>query len=332
MLKKKMSIDGILNVNKPEDKTSFNVVVWLRRLTGEKHVGHAGTLDPIATGVLPVCFGQATRVTRFLTDSSKTYLAQIELGITTDTFDRQGEVIERRDSSGITVPQIEEALTAFHGFVQQVPPAYSALKHQGRRYYELARAGIPIELKPRQIKIIDIELINYKPPLITINVECSKGTYIRSLAHDLGQYLGCGAHIKNLSRLRCGPFRIEDALSLPQIEDAFHKDTWKEFLHSVDSPLSNWEAIIVDKRNELAIINGRSLPLDEAFLSPDKYCRAYNLDGHFIAVLRFIPEKKLWHPEKVFHPPQVGCSKQKGACQIYRSSEQEICYNNKTDG
>ena len=303
-----MSIDGILNVNKPEGKTSFNVVAWLKRLTGEKHVGHAGTLDPIATGVLPICFGQATRVVQFLTESSKTYLAQIELGVTTDTFDRQGKIIERGDPSGITVTQVEEALTAFQGIIDQVPPVYSALKHQGKRCHELARAGVLIKLKARQVEIASLELINYQLPLITINVDCSKGTYIRSLAHDLGQYLHCGAHLKNLIRLRCGAFHIEDALYLPQIEDAFHKGTWEESLHPLDSPLSSWKAIIVDRKNELAIRNGCSLPLDEAFLLPEKYCRAYNLDGHFIAVLHFIPEKKLWHPEKVFHPPQVGCS------------------------
>ncbi len=295
-----MSIDGILNVNKPEGKTSYNVVAWIRHLTGEKHVGHAGTLDPIATGVLPICFGQATRITQFLTDSSKTYLAQVELGVITDTFDRQGEIIERRDPSSITETQIEKALTNFQGVINQVPPIYSALKHQGRRYYELARAGIPIKLKPRQVEISNLELLNCQPPLITINVDCSKGTYIRSLAHDLGQHLGCGAHLKNLTRLRCGPFYIEDALSMSQIEGAFHKDAWKELLHYMDSPLSNWKAIIVDKGNELAIRNGRSLPLDETILPSEKYCRAYNLDGNFIAVLQFIPDKKLWHPEKVF--------------------------------
>jgi len=303
-----MSIDGILNVNKPEGKTSFNVVAWLKRLTGEKHVGHAGTLDPIATGVLPICFGQATRVVQFLTESSKTYLAQIELGITTDTFDRQGKIIERGDPSGITVTQIEEALSSFQGVIKQVPPAYSALKHQGKRYHELARAGVAIKLKPRQVEIVSLELINCQLPLITIKVDCSKGTYIRSLAHDLGQYLHCGAHLKNLIRLRCGAFHIEDALYLPQIEVAFHKGTWEESLHPLDSPLSSWKTIIVDRRNELAIRNGCSLPLDEDFLPTDKYCRAYNLDGHFIAVLHFIPERKLWHPEKVFRPPQVGCS------------------------
>lgn len=297
-----MSVDGILNVNKPEGKTSYHVVAQLKRISGEKHVGHAGTLDPIATGVLPICFGQATRITQFLTNSSKTYLAQIELGVTTDTFDRQGEIIERRDAGGITTPQIEKALTHFQGVINQVPPAYSALKHQGRRYYELARAGIPIELKPRQVEISKLELINYQSPLITINVDCSKGTYIRSLAHDIGQYLGCGAHLKNLTRLRCGQFCIEDALSLPQIEDAFHKDKWKELIQSIDSPLSSWQAIIVDKEKELAIRNGRSLTLDETSLCSDKYCRAYNLNGNFIAVLQFIPDKKLWHPYKVFSP------------------------------
>jgi tRNA pseudouridine55 synthase len=304
----KMSIDGILNVNKPEDKTSFNAVAWLKRLTGEKHVGHAGTLDPIATGVLPICFGQATRVAQFLTESSKTYLAQIELGVTTDTFDRQGKIIERGDASGITVTQIEEALTAFRGVIKQVPPVYSALKHHGRRYYELARAGIPINLKPRQVEIVNLELISCQLPLITINVECSKGTYIRSLAHDIGQCLRCGAHLKNLTRLRCGPFHIEDALYLPQIEEAFQNGTWEEFLHPLDSPLSNWKTIIVDKRNELAIRNGCSLSLDEPFLPPEKNCRAYNLDGYLIAVLHFITEKKLWHPEKVFNPSRSGRS------------------------
>jgi tRNA pseudouridine55 synthase len=303
-----MSIDGILNVNKPEGKTSFNVVAWLKRLTGEKHVGHAGTLDPIATGVLPICFGQATRVVQFLTESTKTYLAQIELGITTDTFDRQGKIIERRDPSGITVTQVEEALSSFQGVIKQVPPAYSALKHQGKRYYELARAGVSIKLKARQVEILSLELINCQLPLITIKVDCSKGTYIRSLAHDLGQYLQCGAHLKNLIRSRCGVFHIEDALHLPQIEGSFHKGTWEDLLHPLDSPLSNWKTIIVDERNELAIRNGCSLPSDEAFPPTYKYCRAYNLDGHFIAVLRFISEKKVWHPEKVFHPPQAGCS------------------------
>jgi len=268
-------------------------------MTGEKHVGHAGTLDPIATGVLPICFGQGTRVIQFLTDSNKTYLAQIELGMATDTYDREGKIIQRGDPSAVTAAQIQKALTAFQGTIEQVPPIYSALKHHGRRYYELARAGTPITPKSRQVKITSLELIDCQLPLITIKVECGRGTYMRSLAHDLGQCLGCGAYLKNLIRLRCGPFHIKDALSLSQIKDTFQQDNWEGLFHPVDSPLLSWRAAIVDETKELAIRNGRSLPLGEE-PPPSKYCRAYGPDGQFIALLRFISEKKLWHPEKVF--------------------------------
>jgi tRNA pseudouridine55 synthase len=295
-----MSIDGILNVNKPEGKTSFSIVAWLRHLSGEKHVGHAGTLDPIATGVLPVCLGQATKVVQFLADSNKAYLAQIELGIATDTFDREGKITHREDPSGITIAQIEKALVTFRGTIQQSPPRYSALKYQGRRHYELARAGIQVETKPRQVKIIGIELIGYEPPLLTIKVECSKGTYIRSLAHDLGQYMGCGAHLKNLTRTQCGPFLIEDALPVSEIKCIFHQGIWNEFLHPVDTPLLNWSAVIVDETSELAIKNGCSISLVEEHHITAKYCRAYSSDGRLLAVLRFVPDKNLWHPYKVF--------------------------------
>ncbi len=295
-----MKINGILNVNKPEGKTSFDIVARLRRLTGEKHVGHSGTLDPIATGVLPICFGQATRVVQFLTDSSKTYLAEIELGLTTDTFDRQGRITQQGDPTTITVAQIQEALDTFRGTIEQTPPIYSALKYQGIRSYELARAGLSITLPSRRIDILNLEFKGYQPPLMTISVECSKGTYIRSLAHDIGQHLGCGAHLKNLVRLRCGPFHIQDALSLPEIEDAFQNDIWKDLLYPLDSPVLNWKTIIVDQRNELAIRNGRALPLSKAPTPSVKYCRAYNLDGNFIAVMHFVSEENLWRPEKVF--------------------------------
>jgi tRNA pseudouridine55 synthase len=297
-----MGIDGILIVNKPGGMTSFGVVARLKRLSKEKRVGHAGTLDPIATGVLPICFGQATRITQFLTNSSKTYSAQIELGVTTDTFDRQGKISERRDTSGITMARIEEALATFRGAIDQTPPAFSALKQGGRRSYELARAGIPVKLKSRRVEITKLELTSCELPLIEVNVDCSKGTYIRSLANDIGQYLGCGAYLKNLVRLRCGPFPIEDALSLDEVEDAFHKDAWKGIIHPIDSPLSNWKAIIVSRKNELDIRNGCPILLNEGCQFSDEYCRAYDLDGNFLAVLHLIPEKHLWHPEKVFSP------------------------------
>ncbi len=303
-----MSIDGFLNVNKPEGMTSFNIVARLRHLSSEKRVGHAGTLDPIATGVLPICFGQATRVVSFLIDSNKTYIAQIELGTATNTFDREGEITHSDDPSGVTVAQVEMALAKFQGSIEQIPPSHSALKYRGRRYYELARAGILIEPRPRKVNIDNIALVDCQLPLITIKVVCGKGTYVRSLANDLGSCLGCGAHLKSLARIQCGPFSIEDALSMPEIESAFQQGTWKKLLHPMDSPVLNWKAAIVNKRDEAAIRNGRSISLKQDHPHSEEYCRAYSSDGHFIAVLRFIADEKLWHPEKVFSPqPVVPC-------------------------
>ncbi len=295
-----MTINGILNVNKPEGKTSFSIVAWLRWLSGEKHVGHAGTLDPLATGVLPVCLGQATRVVQFLTDSNKTYLVQIELGISTDTYDREGKITRREDPTNVTVLQIKGALATFLGSIEQSPPRYSALKYQGRKHYELARAGINVEIKPRRVNIIDIEFVDYTPPLLTIKVECGKGTYIRSLAHDLGQHLGCGAYVKNLTRTKCGLFTIEDALPESEIQCIFHQGIWNEFLYPVDTPLLSWSAVIASKTDELAIRNGRSISLDEEYHINGDYCRVYSQDGQFIAILHFIPDNNLWHPDKVF--------------------------------
>ena len=270
-----MSSNGILNVNKPEGKTSFTVVARLKRLTKERHVGHTGTLDPIATGVLPVCFGQATRIAQFITDSRKTYVAQIELGAVTDTFDREGSVIERNTPGDIEEKTIVATLSSFQGAISQVPPKYSALKYKGKRYYELARAGVPVEPRPRRIEIHSIELVDYRMPVITLKVECGKGTYIRSLAHDIGQNLGCGAFLKELVRVKSGPFSIEDSLSVPEFEDAVSQGIWKELLCPIDNPLSYFPAVTVNERDEKAIKNGCSIALEDESLIQDEYCRAY---------------------------------------------------------
>jgi len=184
-------VDGILNINKPWGKTSFSIVAIVKRLSGERRVGHAGTLDPTATGVLPICLGQATRITEFLVDATKAYQAQIELGVTTDTYDASGKITQKRDPSEISQSQLESALTSFRGLIQQTPPMYSAVKYQGKRLYELARAGIKVDRESRPAKIYHLELIDWQPPSVTLEVVCGKGTYIRSLAHDLGQILGC---------------------------------------------------------------------------------------------------------------------------------------------
>jgi tRNA pseudouridine55 synthase len=302
MPKARASINGILNVNKPEGISSFKVISWLKRLTGEKRIGHAGTLDPIATGVLPCCLGQATRIIQFITDASKAYLAQIKLGIATDTFDREGQITHHGDVSNVTIARVEEALAEFQGFIEQRPPAYSALKHNGKRYYELARAGLPTNPRPRRVEISKSELVSYQTPLVTVKIECSKGTYVRSLAHDLGMKLGCYAHLVNLSRLRCGTFCIEDALTPVQIEEAGKQGALESLLLPMDSPLLDLQAVIVDKEIESAIANGQSISLDTKNLNADK-CRAYSLDGDFIAVLSFAPETNRWRPKKVFIVP-----------------------------
>jgi tRNA pseudouridine55 synthase len=307
-------IDGILNIDKPPGKTSFSIVALIKRLSGERRVGHAGTLDPAATGVLPVCLGQGTRVVEFLMDTVKVYRAEVELGAATDTHDAGGQVIQRGDASGINLEHLRSALAPFSGFVNQTPPMYSAVKHQGTPLYKLARAGITVERKSRPVKIHDLKILDWQPPAVTLEVVCGKGTYIRSLAHDLGQVLGCGAFLKNLVRLRCGLFSVEEAVSVTRLEEAFKYGYWQQFLYPIDSVLMHWTAMVVNDDEGLNIINGRPVNSGESesgdttgCFEPDievefdgNRCRAYALDGHFLGVLRFNTGKRQWQPEKVF--------------------------------
>ena len=234
----------------------------------------------------------------FIVAASKTYQAEIELGVATDTYDAEGKVTQRVDPSHITREQVEELFPSLSGTILQKPPMYSAIKHQGERLYKLARAGFTVEREERKVEVYRLELLQWHPPFFTIEVECGKGTYIRSLAHELGQSLGCGAYITRLVRLRCGPFNITDSLTVPQLEDAFRHNYWQDFLYPMDIVLEHWIAAIVGEEKERAISNGRPLALNT---SDDKgHCRAYSLDGRFLAVLRFLPQERVWQPEKVF--------------------------------
>jgi len=293
-------VDGILNINKPCGKTSFSIVSLVRRLSGERRVGHAGTLDPVATGVLPVCLGQGTRVVQFLLDATKAYRAEIEFGVATDTYDATGSITSRADPFGISREQLLSAFTPFRGLIWQTPPMYSAVKHGGKPLYQFARSGIQVERKSRLTRVYHLELIDWQPPIATIKVECGKGTYIRSLAHDVGQLLGCGANLKSLTRLRCGCFDIEDAVSLPQLEDAFRYGYWQRFIYPIDVVLLHWAAMVVGDATEQDIRHGRPLVFDRS--SYGNHCRVYTRDGHFLAVLEFDSEKRQWQPEKVFSP------------------------------
>jgi tRNA pseudouridine55 synthase len=295
-------MNGILNINKPAGNTSFSIVSIVRRLTGERRAGHAGTLDPLASGVLPVCLGKGTRIVEFLLEASKVYRAQIELGVATDTHDEEGKVIKRGDYSAIGLKRLEQWLHSFRGQIQQTPPMFSAVKHKGRRLYELAREGITIERESRAVTIHSLELIEFKPPLITLKVECSRGTYIRSLTDDLGELLGCGAHLKKLVRLSYGPFDIETAISPNQLKDACAENAWHKFIYPVDTVLCSWKPVVVGDEQEQVIKNGGYVVMQSNQIvdGSEKRCRAYNKDGCFLALLYFNAERGQWQPDKVF--------------------------------
>ncbi|MFH1652330.1 MAG: tRNA pseudouridine(55) synthase TruB [Chloroflexota bacterium] len=301
-------MEGILNIDKPRDETSFRTVSRIKRLTGAKRAGHAGTLDPAATGVLPICLGQATRVVEYLMDATKTYRARLELGATSDTYDATGDVIRQPVPGDITREAAEAALDPFRGAIRQTPPMFSAVKHQGQPLYRLARAGIEVPRRTRAVRIDRLEIAEWQPPLLTIEVDCSKGTYIRSLAHDFGQALGCGAILADLVRLRCGIFRIEDALSPDEVAEACLRGDLPSRLYPADSVLQSWRAVSVSEETAAALQKGQSVSLPET--SPPSgdeppFLRAYHPAGFFLAVLSHVPGTETWHPVKVFHPPET---------------------------
>ncbi len=295
-------MNGILNIDKPYGITSMEVVRRVKRACGQKRVGHAGTLDPIATGVIPVCIGHATRVTEYLNDGRKEYEAQIELGVTTDTYDAMGEVLARCDPGNLSESDILAKLKSFEGSIEQVPPMYSALKKDGKRLYELARAGIEVEREPRRVQVYGITLLELQGHVARVLVACGKGFYMRSLAFDLGQELGCGGHLKSLIRTKSGPFKVEEAISLEDAEDAFSSSDWPDILNPPDVVLSSMRATIVGSKIEDMVRNGRALPPGLRIPNgrANEKCRAYSVDGRFIAILTFDATLASWRPEKVF--------------------------------
>ena len=296
-----MGLNGILNVNKPAGPTSFGVVALIRHLTGEKRVGHAGTLDPAACGVLPVCLGQATRIAEYLHAFSKEYQAIIELGTTTDTCDGEGRVTGRGDTAGITLPLVQKTLQSFEGPIDQVPPAFSAIKVKGRQSYDLARAGIEIAHQPRRVHIDRIKMVDFASPYIKLVIVCSKGTYIRSLARDLGEKLGCGAFLKDLVRSAYGPFTVGEAVSPESLQNSVTAGQLASLLYPVDYPLSGWKHCITTIEEAQRITGGIDISLPDLIPDDSIYCRAYHPDGRFLAVMKFTPDNGLWHPQKVFN-------------------------------
>jgi tRNA pseudouridine55 synthase len=295
---------GILNVNKPRGMTSFAVVALVRRLTGVRRVGHAGTLDPIAEGVLPICLGQATRVVEYLIGQSKAYRASIRLGAATDTYDSEGTVTATGDPSGVSEAEVASALEGFRGEIEQLPPMYSAVKHQGQPLYRYARAGKDAPRTPRKVTVHGIALRRFAPPDVEVEMEVGSGTYVRSLAHDLGERLGCHAHLTALTRTRTGPFPVEDAITLDQLRAATEAGSWEELLIAPDRVLESWDAALLAEEHSREVCQGRPVLLEPAApgrpeAAPDSPCRAYSVAGEFLGVLQY-HGNGLWKPEKVF--------------------------------
>lgn len=301
--RREVPLSGILNVDKPAGLTSHDVVEAVRRLAGQRKVGHAGTLDPLATGVLVICLGQATRMAEYLMAGRKRYRATIVLGTTTDTYDADGQVVSRGGRVDFGPDEIKAALASFVGPIEQAPPLYSALKRRGQPLHRLARRGEAVALEPRLVEIDEIVLLDWTPPALICEVACSPGTYIRSLAHDLGRRLNSGAYLAALVRLRSGRFTLEEAVSLERLEEAFQHGREKEYLLPVDEALLDRPAMVFGGEEARRIGRGQAVkgrpPTEEEGMA---LCRAYSLDGDFLAILAFQPETGLWQPKKVFGP------------------------------
>jgi tRNA pseudouridine55 synthase len=289
-----MLAEGILVVDKPAGMTSFAVVRRVRRASGVKRVGHGGTLDPLASGVLPICFGEATKVLQFLLDADKEYEVTLRLGVETDSYDSDGEVTARRDASGIGEGDVRAALPAFMGRIHQVPPAFSALKHAGRPLYAYARAGEPVEAAPREVTVHALELSRWAgPEAVSLRLRCSKGTYVRSLVADLGRALGPGAHVTALRRTRSGPFRIDGASALTEVESRFAGAGPLPLL-SPEAALAHLPRRFADEPVALDLEHGRPVawsalgaerPEDElaGAAAPSRFC-VLRRDGSLVAV------------------------------------------------
>lgn len=295
-------IHGIINVYKEKGFTSHDVVAKLRGIVGQKKIGHTGTLDPDATGVLPVCLGKATKLCDLLTDKNKTYEAVLLLGKTTDTQDITGEVLEEKSTEALTEEKVREAIEGFIGDYEQIPPMYSALKVNGKKLYELAREGKVIERKARPVKILDIQILEIDLPKVRMEVSCSKGTYIRTLCHDIGEKLGCGGCMESLMRTRVSTFRIEDAKTLDEIETLKQEGKLAELLVPIDAMFLSYPKITVKDDWKAFAKNGN--PLDLKMLkeacgqNEETQVRLYDESGKFIAIYQW--KEKKYHIVKMF--------------------------------
>jgi tRNA pseudouridine55 synthase len=267
--RKGRAVNGVLLLDKAAGITSNKALQEVKHLFRAAKAGHTGSLDPLATGMLPICLGEATKISAFLLDADKRYRVLCRLGVTTTTGDADGDIVQSRDCSGVTMKQLEQLVPDFSGAISQVPPMYSAVKHQGRRLYALAREGIEVERKPRTVQIHELLLHSLREDLLDLEVSCSKGTYIRTLVEDIGEALGCGAHVVELRRLSVGPFE-GDMVTVEQLRGAFEADeagdfsSIDRFLKPIDSGISDWPDVHLDPDAAFYMRQGQPIQVPHA--------------------------------------------------------------------
>lgn len=298
-----MTMEGLLNVDKPLHLTSHDVVARVRRLCDTRRVGHAGTLDPLASGVLVLAVGRATRLLEYVVGQPKEYQARVRLGQETNTYDGEGEITAQRPVP-VTRADVEQALQQFRGDIAQIPPMYSALKKGGKRLYELARQGKEVEREARRVTIYDLEILTWDRPVLTVRVRCSTGTYIRSLAHDLGQALGTGAYLSGLRRTAIGAFSVQDAAPLADLT----ADNIGSHLLPPDRAVAHLPRLVLSEADALRLAQGQRLTQSQRLPSradgeegEETLAGAYDEQGRFVGVVQ--AEEGRWRPRKIFYEP-----------------------------
>jgi tRNA pseudouridine55 synthase len=297
----KNAISGALVVDKPVGMTSHDVVQAIRNGTGLRRAGHTGTLDPRASGVLVILVGPAVRLSEYVSASDKRYQAIIRLGGSTDTFDAEGMVTPTKDPVNVTESQFEEALKTFVGEIEQTPPPYSAVKVQGRKAYEMAREGEEVELAPRKITVHHLEVLEWTPPEVVIDVHCSSGTYVRSLANDLGVMLGCGAYLVGLRRTKSGRFSLRDAVPLRKLQEAFTAGNWYQYLIPAAEALGDWPAVELNPDEVEGVRHGHRVKVVGE--PKETKVRGVSTQGELVALMVLVTAEdgtSEWQPKKVF--------------------------------
>jgi tRNA pseudouridine55 synthase len=290
-------VSGVLVVDKPIGLTSHDVVQIIRRGTGIRRAGHTGTLDPRASGVLVILVGPAVRLSEYVSASDKRYQATIRLGSSTDTYDSEGTIVATRPVEDITEDMFFDILQTFVGEIEQVPPPYSAVKVKGRKAYEMARQGEEVDLEPRTIQVYSLDILEWAPPEVVIDVYCSSGTYVRSLANDLGKALGTGAHLIGLRRTKSGRFTLRDAVPLRRLKESFDAGDWYKYLIPAADALGDWPMVELDADQVELIRHGHRVLAEPG---SSGWARGISQQGDLVALLQFDEESGEWQPRKVF--------------------------------